>query len=564
MKAALHLFRVLILGAITLALASPAVAQSLPGAEIPEEEPVKPAPDPFGRETPRSMVTGLLQALGDADYLRAAQFFAMTADEQSSSIENAEVEMAPDQRIEEEGQGGGDPPDAAQRDLERAADLARKLQIALDRGGSLLPFPVLSNASTGVIDDGLAEDFERVGNLAAEEAGAPILLQQIEVDGTKQWRIASETENAIEQFVPAEAVEQVSAEEGTSVAGAPLLDWLKLIGLALLAFAAFRLLAALLMVILRRVIATHDTSPAYRFLDAAMPPLSLYLAVLTFYATADGLGVSIVARQTLLRYAAIVAWIALAWFALRLVDAIARIVTGRMHRAERRQAVTIVSFLRRGAKVVLLAIAVVAVLDTIGLDVTTGIAALGIGGLALALGAQKTIENLVGSVTLIADRPVQVGDAAQIGEVFGTIEDIGMRSTLVRTLDRTLVSIPNGYLASERIENYALRDRFLFHQTIGVTYDTSAEQMEQLLRELRAILADDGNIIDDDARVRFHGFGDSALQIEMFAYFNTRAYPESLAMQETLLFAVMRKLDELGIDFAFPTQTIHLQRDQEA
>ena len=292
-----------------------------------------------------------------------------------------------------------------------------------------------------------------------------------------------------------------------------------------------------------------------------MPPLSLYLAVLTFYATADNLGVSIVARQTLLRYAAIVAWIALAWFALRLVDAIARVVTGRMHRAERRQAVTIVSFLRRGAKVLLLAIAFVAVLDTVGLDVTTGIAALGIGGLALALGAQKTIENLVGSVTLIADKPVQVGDAAQIGEVFGTVEDIGMRSTLVRTLNRTLVSIPNGYLASERIENYALRDRFLFHQTIGVTYDTDAQQMERLLGELRTIIAEDGNIIDDDARVRFHGFGDSALQIEIFAYFNTRSYPESLAMQETLLFAIMRKLDELGIAFAFPTQTIHVQND---
>ena len=236
-------------------------------------------------------------------------------------------------------------------------------------------------------------------------------------------------------------------------------------------------------------------------------------------------------------------------------------MTGRMHRAERRQAVTIVSFLRRGAKVLLLAIAFVAVLDTVGLDVTTGIAALGIGGLALALGAQKTIENLVGSVTLIADKPVQVGDAAQIGEVFGTVEDIGMRSTLVRTLNRTLVSIPNGYLASERIENYALRDRFLFHQTIGVTYDTDAEQMERLLGELRTIIAEDGNIIDDDARVRFHGFGYSALQIEIFAYFNTRSYPESLAMQETLLFAIMRKLDELGIAFAFPTQTIHVQND---
>ena len=550
MSAGLSLLRILCV-AVALVFASLAAAQSLPETEPVAEQPAAaPAPDPFGRETPRGAITGLLQALADADYLRAAQYFPEGGSLQS---ETEDAVTTDDQE---------DPAEETQADLNRRADLARKLQIALDRGGSLLAFPLLSNSPTGAIDDGLAENREEVGKLSSEEGAASILLQQYAAaDNRMHWRIAPETTEAIAEFVAEEAVEEAINEDEITLAGAPLVDWLKLVALALIAFAAFRLLAALLMALMRRAVADHDTSPIYRFLHAAMPPLSLYLAVLTFYATAGELEVSIVARQTLLRYAAIVAWIALAWFALRLVDAIARVVTGRMHRAERRQAVTIVSFLRRGAKVLLLAIALVAVLDTVGLDVTTGIGALGIGGLALALGAQKTIENLVGSVTLIADKPVQVGDAAQIGDVFGTVEDIGMRSTLVRTQNRTLVSIPNGYLASERIENYALRDRFLFHQTIGVTYDTNAEQMERLLGELRTIIADDGHILDDDARVRFHGFGDSALQIEIFAYFNTRSYPESLAMQETLLFAIMRKLDELGIDFAFPTQTIHLHND---
>ena len=515
MSAGLSLLRILCV-AVTLAFASFAAAQSLPETEPVAEQPVAaPTPDPFGRETPRGAVTGLLQALADADYLRAAQYFPEGGSLQTE-VEGA-VTTDDQERLAEE----------TQADLDRRAELARKLQIALDRGGSLLAFSLLSNSPTGAIDDGLAENLEEVGKLSSEEGAAPILLQQYAAaDIGMHWRIAPETAEAIAGFVAEEAVEEAINEDAITLAGAPLVDWLKLVALALIAFAAFRLLAALLMALMRRAVADHDTSPIYRFLHAAMPPLSLYLAVLTFYATAGELEVSIVARQTLLRYAAIVAWIALAWFALRLVDAIARVVTGRMHRAERRQAVTIVSFLRRGAKVLLLAIAFVAVLDTVGLDVTTGIAALGIGGLALALGAQKTIENLVGSVTLIADKPVQVGDAAQIGDVFGTVEDIGMRSTLVRTQNRTLVSIPNGYLASERIENYALRDRFLFHQTIGVTYDTNAEQMERLLGELRTIIADDGHILDDDARVRFHGFGDSALQIEIFAYFNTRSYPE--------------------------------------
>ncbi len=541
-----------LIAAIALAFAPLASAQTLPAAEpVPEETATAPAPDPFGRETPRGAVTGLLQALGDADYSRAAQYFPPDQEAQAEPIDETTQEESLDSA-------------ELQSEMDQSADLARMLQVALDRGGNLLPFPVLSNDPAGKIDDGLAEDFEQIGELSGDGEALPILLQQFTLaDGTTQWRIAPETAQAIADFVPAEEVEAIADEEGIAIAGAPLIDWVKLLGIALLGFLAFRLLAALIMAVLRRAISEHDTSPLYRFFDAGMPPLALYFAVLTFYVTAGNLEVSIIARQTLLRYGAIAAWIALAWFALRLVDGIAQVVTGRMRRAERRQAVTIVSFLRRGAKVLLLAIALVAVLDTVGLDVTTGIAALGIGGLALALGAQKTIENLVGSVTLIADKPVQVGDAAQIGDVFGTVEDIGMRSTLVRTLDRTLVSIPNGYLASERIENYALRDRFLFHQIIGVTYETDAQQVERLLGDLREIVAEDENIIDDDARVRFHAFGDSALQIEIFAYFRTRSYPDSLAMQETLLFAIMRKLDELGIDFAFPTQTIHLHRGSE-
>ena len=540
----------MLIGMWAIVLAAPVSAQSLPGTGEVEETAEAPAADPFERETPRSTVTGLLEALADGDYIRAARYFPRADDLPEVA---PSVAQAADERL----------PGVPKGDLGRAARLAQKFQIALDRGGSLLPFPVLSNDSAGEIDDGLAENLERVGQLSEAPDAMPVLLERsVTEDGGTRWRIAAQTAAEIAQIVPPEAIVEAASDEAFVIAGAPLIDWLKLILLATLAFLAFRLLAALALAIMRRLIIEHDTSPAYRFLDAALPPLALYLAVLTFYATASDLEVSIIARQTLLRYAAVVAWIALAWFALRLVDAVSRVVTGRMVRAERRQAVTIISFLRRSAKVFLMAVATVAVLDTIGLDVTTGIAALGIGGLALALGAQKTIENLVGSVTLIADKPVQVGDPAKIGEIFGVIEDIGMRSTLVRTLDRTLVSIPNGYLASETIENYALRDRFLFQHTVGVTYDTDAGLMGRVLNELRSVLAADPNIIQEDARVRFLAFGESALEIEFFAYLRTFSFPESLAMQETLLLAIMQKLEAMGVNIAFPTRTVLLRRER--
>lgn len=534
-------------------VAVPSVAQDLTG--VVEDSANQPAPvDPFARDTPRSTITGLLSALGAEDYTRAGHYFvgvddgpAAAATAQPNEAVSTKEQEAAALRTQE-----------AAAALEKGAELARQLKRALDAGGSLISFGQLSNAPTGRVDDGRPADVEEVGSFGPRLNGVPVLLQQVVgAGGGIQWRVAPETVEALERWTPVESMEP-TPETSSRVAGAPVRDWLVLIGIALGVFLLLRLIAAAIVGVLRRSFSSPDDHPAYRFAHAALPPLALYLSVVTFYFVVNGLELAIVARQTLLRFAGIVAWVALAWFLLRLVDAVARVATDRMHRAERRQAVSIITFLRRGAKLLFLAIAAIPILDRVGLDVTTGLAALGIGGLALALGAQKTIENLVGSVTLIVDKPVQVGDSAQIGDVFGTVEDIGMRSTLVRTMERTVVCIPNGNLAAERIENFSLRDRFLLHQTLGVSYDTDATTMQQVLKELRTIFRNDEAVLDEEARVRFLGFGDSALKIELFAYFRTRSYPESLAMQESLLLRIMTKLDELDVDVAFPTRTVHL------
>ncbi len=211
------------------------------------------------------------------------------------------------------------------------------------------------------------------------------------------------------------------------------------------------------------------------------------------------------------------------------------------------------------AKTVLVGVALVAILDTLGVDVTTGIAALGIGGLALALGAQKTIENLVGSVTVIADEPVRVGDFCKVGDVLGTVEDIGMRSTRIRTNERTVVTIPNGVFSSQQIENYSRRDRYLFAPTIGLTYDTDAALMRRVLDGIRQVLEEDDNVADEP-RVRFASFSAHSLDIEIFAYINTFDYGLSLGMREQVLLKIMDKIAELGASIAFPTQTVLLKQ----
>jgi MscS family membrane protein len=512
---------------LAFAASAPAVAQETTGNQV--------APavlaDTYGRETPRSAVTGLVKALGEQDYARAANYF----------------ELAPPTN-----------PAAAAA----AADLARRLQTALDNGGSLIPFAGLSNEATGRIDDTLPPEQEQVGTLKLGDKDEPLLLTRGEVtEGQQLWRISSRTIQLLRANAPAPAVpEAAQSITETSVAGAPLVDWGLLLGLAVVSFVALRLLASLALLALGHVVRNREQSPTYRFSHAALPPLSLFVAVIGFYAYADSLPVSIVARQTLLRYAGIVAWVALAWFALRFVDAMSRLVIARMQRSQRRQAVSVITLLRRSAKVLLLAFAVVAILDTLGIDVTTGIAALGIGGIALALGAQKTIENLVGSVTVIVDRPVQVGDFCKVGDVTGTVEDVGMRSTRIRTNDRTVVTIPNGNFASLQIENFATRDRYLFNPVIRLEYGVSAEKLREGVNIIDTVLKEHPNT-DEDARATLAGLGETSVNVEVFSYITVDDLVESLHIKQDLLLTMMERLEKAGLALALPTRTLHFKPD---
>lgn len=483
--------------------------------------------DPFGRETPRSAVSGLIDALAQRDYNRAANYF--------------DLPVQRDQRV-----------------LGGAAELAERLQRLLDSGGTLLPFARLSNEPAGRIDDDLPINRELAGDMKGSAGEAPILLTRRTVNDRAIWRISHDTIRALMATpAPPPNAAPISDAVGIDVAGAPVEDWGLLIGLAALSFVVLRLLAAGVLALMRRGISDPDGSGVYRFFHAALPPLSLFLAVMTFYGWAERLQVAIVARQTLLRYAGGVAAIALVWFLLRLVDAVADVAIARMHRRSRRQAVSVVTLLRRAAKILLLVFSIVAVLDTFGIDVTTGIAALGIGGIALALGAQKTVENLVGSVTVIADRPVQVGDFCRVGDVIGTVEDVGIRSTRIRTNDRTIVTIPNGDFSSRQIENYAKRDRFLFNPIIGIEYVGPAK-LREAVSIIEDVLFSHDQVSNDGPRARFSNFGDSALQIEIFAYITVTDFAESTAIRQELLLLIYERLDAAGIGIAFPTRTLFI------
>lgn len=519
--------------ALLVALASVPCLAALGNPDPAPAAPVVQA-DPLGRETPRSAVSGLIKALAESDYDRAAMYFDL-------------------------------PPASSGRQRMNAVNQARTLHALLDGGGTIKPFAALSNDVTGSPEDELPMEQEAIGEIAIQGKQVPILLTRGPEGTLTVWRVSKET---LQQVAAASArmpAPQQQDAAGTDVllGGAPLTDWAILLGLGVLIFGGLWLLSALIVAAMRRVVTDPPANGLYRSVEAALPPASLLLAVGIFYNWADSLPVSIVARQTLLRYAGIVAVVAVVWFGLRLVDAIAELATTRMRRAGRRQIVSVITLVRRAVKVLLLVFSGIGILDTFGIDVTTGIAALGIGGIALALGAQKTVENLVGSVTVIADRPMQVGDFIKVGDVVGTVEDVGIRSTRIRTGERTVVTIPNGDLSARQIENFAERDRFLFNPVIAVASDTPSAKLKEAIGIVQQVLADEPKLAPG-ARARLGNIGDRAFNIEVFCYIDVRDFETQVIIREALLLALYERLEAAGIALSFRGQALFLAREEAA
>jgi MscS family membrane protein len=216
---------------------------------------------------------------------------------------------------------------------------------------------------------------------------------------------------------------------------------------------------------------------------------------------------------------------------------------------------------RKITQTALVGLGVVALLNELGFKVTSLLAGLGIGGLALALAAQKTVEHLLGSIAIGVDQPFRVGDFVAIDGVTGTVESIGGRSTRVRTLDRTLVTFPNGKLAEARVECVTARDRIRLLANLGLSYGTSAGQVRRVLAEVEATLRAHPKLWPEGVVVRLSELKDSSLNVEVMAWFVTTDWSEFTAIRQELLLRFLEIVEETGTSFAFPTRTVHLVRD---
>jgi MscS family membrane protein len=223
---------------------------------------------------------------------------------------------------------------------------------------------------------------------------------------------------------------------------------------------------------------------------------------------------------------------------------------------------SILIVMQRLTRIVLLIIASVAALSLFGINVKTTLAGLGIGGLAIALAAQKSLENLIGGVSLLMDKAVRVGDFCQIGGQLGTVEDIGLRSLKLRTLDQNLSVVPNGSLAQMQFENMARRNKLLINQTFSLRIETQAEQLRFVLDRAQSMLDQHPAIEPGSCRVRVMNFTGAAFQMELFAYGKTGDWTEFTAIRQDVILKIAEIVEASGTRFAAPTQLMYLSRDK--
>lgn len=394
-------------------------------------------------------------------------------------------------------------------------------------------------------------------------------LQRVALrSGSQVWLVSSDSlrlipqiskltsDSPIERHLPAPLVKW-------QLIDTPLWRWMALALLIAVVAAVSKWLCRLLLVlsepVLRRVAPSSGRSAVEEFVG----PLRLLLSVLAFRVVMEWIDPSALLRLWLGRCMTLLLFSGLAWLGAVVTD----LIIGRLRNileGRHQSFSSVLPVFSRVLKLTVWLLALTAVLEKWGYNTTTILAGLGVGGLAIALAAQKTIENLFGGVSVISDRPVSVGDFCRFGDRVGTVEDIGLRSTRIRTLDRTVVTVPNSQFSSMMLENFSKRDKMWFHLTLNLRRETTSEQVRILLDAVTKLLKEHPQVETGVLPVRFVGVGSYSLDLEIFAYVLTRSFDEFLQLQQELLLSILDAVETAGTALALPTQaSIHYPAGSE-
>ena len=508
--------------------ATSARSQVLPasGAAASANTPV----DPLGRTTPSGTMLGFLQAAQSGDYGIAAQY----------------LQMSPARRQSE------------------GEQLATKLKVVLDNAftGRFKTF----TQPDGIPQEGVPLGRQKLGTMSSGDVEADLdLVRVTDSNAGKIWLISSDTLAKVPELY-----EQVQARHVESrlpnvlvkheFADMPLWQFLALLVAVPVAAALGWLVLALLEIPIRWWARRRGQLEVANWRSVSGPAWLLTGTVI-HQIFAAYLHIPLLPRHYYFQITSIALIIGATWIFWRIVQWTLQRVRYRALTRGLAGTGSLMLLGERILKAVIFVAGVLAVLSNLGFNISTALAGLGIGGLAIGFGAQKTIENLFGGVSVLGDEVFRVGDVCRFGDRTGVVEDIGLRSTRIRTDERTLVAIPNGTVATINLENLSRRDKILFKTTLGLRPESKADHVRFVLTEIRRLLYSHPKVETKSVRVRLTDIAGTSLNVEVFVYILTRDFNEFAAIREDLLLRIMDVMEDSGGSLALPSQTLYLSRD---
>jgi MscS family membrane protein len=484
----------------------------------------------LNRTTPSGTVLGFLQAAQNGDYGIAAQYLQMSA---------------------------------ARRQTE-GAQLAGKLKYVMDNAfaGSL------KNVSTqpdGVPQEGVPLGRQRLGTMSSGDVEVNLDLVHVsDPSAGKIWLFSSDTLAQVPELYEQAEARRVEHKLPSVLVkhqfvGVPLWQWLALLLALPIAAGAGWVVLVVLEIPLRWWARKRGHTDVANWRSVSGPAW-LLAGTSVHQVIAYNLRLALLPRHYYFEVTSVALIISATWIVWRIVRWGLRRVRNR---ALSHGQVGTASLMVLGVRIVKAAIfiaGVLAVLGRLGFNMSTALAGLGIGGLAIGFGAQKTIENLFGGVSVLGDEVIRVGDVCRFGDRTGVVEDIGLRSTRVRTDERTLLAIPNGTVATMNVENLSRRDKILFKTNLGLRPESKSDHVRYVLAEVRRLLYSHPKVESASVRVRLIDIAGTSLTMEIFSYILTRDFNEYAAVREDLLLRMLDIVEDSGGGLALPAQTVYIGR----
>ena len=454
---------------------------------------------------------------------------------------------------------------AARRQTE-GEQIASQLNAVLNNSKVFTGRVGIFTQAEGIPQEGVPLGRQKLGTMSSGDIEDDLELVRVsDPSAGKIWLISSDTLAKVpELYDQAEARQVESKLPGVlvkhQIAGMPLWQWLALLVAVPIAAGIGWILLVLLEIPVRWWARRQGQVEIANWRSVSAPAW-LLTGTVAHQIFTRYLGIPLLPRHYYFQFTSIALIVSVTWIVWRGVRWSLRRVRNRALARGHAGTGSLMLLGERILKAMIFAVGVMAVLGNLGFNMSTALAGLGIGGLAIGFGAQQTIANLFGGVSVLGDEVFRVGDVCRFGDRTGVVEDIGLRSTRIRTEERTLLAIPNGTVASINLENLSRRDKILFKTTLGLRPESKADHVRFVIAEIRRLLYSHPKVEIKTVRVRLTDIAGTSLSVEIFAYILTRDFNEFAAVREDVLLRMMDIMEDSGGGLALPAQTLYLSRD---